>query len=135
MFLLQDFTLVIMVFFCRWTEKWLRRWRGVFCSHNPPTTVGAGSASPHRRSSNAHRTGRGNQASNSHFTEGGRCEEVVREFRSASCSGSRVPLLDELKDQMECDTFNGAQDLRLGVKNPVMVLVVLLTLTNRLATA
>lgn len=42
------------------------------------------------------------------FSGGGRCEAVVREFRSASCRSNKLPLLDELKDKLECDTFNGA---------------------------
>ena len=112
----------------RWTEKWLRRWRGVFCSHNPSDLVGAGGASTHT-TSRRHHTGRPGHAVSTHFTGGGRCEDVVRDFRSASCSGSKVPLLDELKDQMECDTFNGAAStLRLPHREGAVVLVVVLTL-------
>ncbi len=71
---------------CRWTERWFRRWRGVFCGRGAPLS--------------AHATSAG----------GGHCVRAARDLRMATCKkdygGGSV--LKALKEDLECDSFNEA---------------------------
>lgn len=73
-------------YFFRWIEKWLRRWRNVFCGHAAQT------------------------GSSGVSTLTGICQTTVRDLRSAQCSSSssskRKSVLQSLKTDLECDAFN-----------------------------
>ena len=108
----------------RWAEKWLRRWRGVYCGHRELT----------------------GPAGLDVLT--GRCAAAIRDFRSASCRGRKsqgsysnnfsfpmkkmphelmlswdnlgltipssiagelpVSVMEEVRETLECETFNGS---------------------------
>ena len=72
--------------FFSWSEKWFRRWRGVFCDHSSPL--------PDDECSEAVRDFR--LAS---------CKKPYVGLSPAS--GSKDNLLEDLKTKMECDVFNG----------------------------
>ena len=74
-----------MISTSRWIEKWLRRWRGVYCGHRAQI----------------------NPAGISILS--GLCQQAVRDLRSAQCAGSkRKSVLQSLQDDLECDAFNSA---------------------------
>ena len=69
----------------RWIEKWLRRWRNVYCGHS--AQIGPSGIK----------------------TLTGPCQSTVRHLRSAQCSGSsRKSVLQSLQTDLECDAFNGS---------------------------
>ena len=76
----------IHLLFFRWIEKWLRRWRNVFCGHT--TQISSSGVS----------------------ILTGICQTTVRDLRSAQCSSSsstkRKSVLQSLKTDLECDAFN-----------------------------
>ncbi len=80
-----------MTFFS-WTEKWFRRWRGVYCDHFSLTGA----------------------AGLDILT--GRCREALRDFRLASCrqqtagadNAKPVSVMQELRTNLECDAFSAA---------------------------
>lgn len=76
----------------RWTEKWLRRWRGIFCGHEAQTSPGGL-----------------NQIT-------GICRNAVRDLRSAYCAneGYSTPknpesVLYAIRERLDCDiAYNNA---------------------------
>ena len=69
--------------FFRWVEKWLRRWRGVYCGHQTQTRTDSLSILT------------------------GICQETIRDLRSAKCAGEQgKSVLRSLKYDLECDAFN-----------------------------
>ena len=74
-----------------WVEKWLRRWRGVYCGHQTQTDI------------------------NSFAILTGICQETIRDLRSAKCaSGSQEgkSVLTSLKYDLECDVFNHSTSIQ-----------------------
>lgn len=62
-----------------WTEKWLRRWRGVTCDHRQEDV--------NKRE----------------------CGDVLKDLRAASCQQySDKSVLEALKTELECDAFSSA---------------------------
>eukprot|EP00095_Tigriopus_kingsejongensis_P001502 snap_masked-scaffold1086_size63525-processed-gene-0.1 protein:Tk01502 transcript:snap_masked-scaffold1086_size63525-processed-gene-0.1-mRNA-1 annotation:"hypothetical protein DAPPUDRAFT_119395" len=66
-----------------WTEKWLKRWRGVFCTHLGQS-----------------------QSPWPNYDPAGPCRAILRDMRSASCQRSKNNVLEDIKHHLECDTFN-----------------------------
>ena len=72
-------------------EKWLRRWRGVYCGHQTQIDI------------------------NSFAILTGICQETIRDLRSAKCaSGSQEgkSVLTSLKYDLECDVFNHSTSIQ-----------------------
>lgn len=68
-----------------WTEKWLKRWRGVFCNHFEVLESTSHGQDPNRL-----------------------CRSTLRDMRLASCKESKNNVLEDIKQRLECDTFNGS---------------------------
>ena len=87
-----------------WIEKWLRRWRNVYCGHAAQTSSSGGV---------------------SILT--GICQTTVRDLRSAQCSGSagsmRKSVLQSLQTDLECDAFNGASSNLIIQKSSCLLLL------------
>ena len=96
-----------------WTEKWLRRWRGIFCGHTAQTSSGG----------LAQLTGI--------------CRNAVRDLRNAYCandgySSKQKPetVLHAIRERLDCDiafsdaslSFNKRTD-----KNHIKILAILTT--------
>ena len=78
--------------FFRWTEKWLRRWRGVFCGHETQVQPLGLSVLT------------------------GRCLDAVRDLRSAKCANYEGrSVLTSLQYDLECDAFNASVLLKANL--------------------
>ena len=82
-----------MTLYYSWTEKWLRRWRGIFCGH--PTQTSQGGLSK--------------------IT--GVCRNTVRDLRNAYCANDGYhstqdhpeSVLHAIRERLDCDiAFNSA---------------------------
>ena len=100
-------------------EKWLRRWRGVFCGH-----------------ANAAKA-----AADADFASGsgsgwspipGKCTDTIRDLRSARCARGkskkpgRVTVLDDLKTNLECDAFSSADSSKVFNVTLVVLVTILI---------
>ena len=86
-------------------EKWLRRWRGVYCGHQTQTDI------------------------NSFAILTGICQETIRDLRSAKCaSGSQdgKSVLASLKYDLECDVFNHSASIQSSTVGLVLAMIIAL---------
>jgi len=68
-----------------WLEKWLRRWRGVYCGMEAQAKF------------------------NGMQTMMGPCRGMLRDLREARCAGSKdKSVLQALRNDLECDVFGSA---------------------------
>ena len=111
----------------RWTEKWLRRWRGSFCDH---ATLVGGDTIPSYSMSSPFKTASSTSSSSSSLGLGTRdesglerCISAVRRLRSAGCAGSKASsVLQELRDNLECKS-RAAEGVKKSLFAVVLVLV------------
>ena len=104
-FSIYFFTFTISLF-SRWAEKWLRRWRGVFCGHETQIQPLALSVLT------------------------GRCLETVRDLRSAKCVNSEDrSVLTSLQYDLECDAFNSSVPIKATTVKLWWWLLLILTTT------
>ena len=90
----------------RWLEKWLRRWRGVFCGHVVQSTRDAMT------------------------TLNGLCKETIRDLRRAKCAGSlgHTSVMKSLRNDLECAVFSGSPN-RQSTSSYTMILLALVLST------
>ena len=99
-------------YYIRWTEKWLRRWRGIFCGHS--THISPGGISQ--------------------IT--GICRNAVRDLRSAYCAndGYSTPqnpetVLHAIRERLDCDiAYNNAPVTFMIVETYIKILPIVLLL-------
>ena len=100
----------------RWVEKWLRRWRGIFCSHSAQT-------SDEGRRSDIELSG-----GLSSLT--GACRDTIRDLRNAKCSSKgknpSPSVLQDIKTTLECDAFSSASKSDWASTQLVLIILCLL---------
>ena len=91
-----------IIFFFRWTEKWLRRWRGVFCGHDTQVQPLGLSVLT------------------------GRCLDAVRDLRSAKCANYEGrSVLTSLQYDLECDAFNASKRTTANFSWTLLIFILL----------
>ena len=97
----QNITAGFLFGHTRWLEKWLRRWRGVYCGHIAQAKMDAMQ------------------------TMMGRCRQMLHDLREARCSGSKdKSVLQALRNDLECDVFSSAASVFASVSSVTVALAV-----------